>query len=88
PDPATVKKEKTTPAKNQLSFKQTPLEKVFKQLEKTYAVCIKYNKTDISGIMFTGNFDTNESCSSVLQVIASLNNLEIISGNQEFIIKK
>lgn len=88
PDLATVKKDKTTPARNQLSFKQTPLEKVFKQLEKKYAVSIKYNRADISGIMFTGTFDQSESCSSVLQVIGSLNNLEIVSGNQAFIIKK
>jgi ferric-dicitrate binding protein FerR (iron transport regulator) len=88
PEAATMKKDKTIPAKTQLSFRQTPLEKVFKQLGKTYAVSIKYNKTDISGMMFTGTFDQNESCASALQVIGNLNNLEIISGNQEFIIKK
>ncbi|MET0465043.1 MAG: FecR domain-containing protein [Chitinophagaceae bacterium] len=88
PDAATVKKDKTMPAKTQLTFRQTPLENVFRQLEKMYAIRIKYNKADISGKMFTGTFDQHESCAAVLQVIGNLNNLEIISGNQEFIIKK
>ncbi|MCG2617492.1 FecR domain-containing protein [Terrimonas sp. NA20] len=88
PDAATVNKDKTIPAKTQLTFRQTPLENVFRQLEKMYAIRIKYYKADISGKMFTGTFDQHESCADVLQVIGNLNNLEIISGNQEFIIKK
>lgn len=71
-----------------LSFRQTPLVRVFDVLKKKYNVHIEFDKQAVSGMMFTGSFDSGESVRTILQVIASINKLEVHSGQQGYKIIK
>ncbi len=71
-----------------LTFKQMPLERVFRQLTKQYKVEIHFNKDDLAGMMFTGKFEASESVESILNVIASINNLKVDTHQKGFTIKK
>lgn len=77
---------KTTAA--ELSFRQMPLEKVFKVLQTKYKVAIVFNKEDVAGMMFTGEFNGQEHVDAVLHVIAGINNLDVQTSEQGFIIRK
>ncbi|WP_127132855.1 FecR family protein [Pseudoflavitalea rhizosphaerae] len=71
-----------------LSFKQTPLEQVLNALEKKYKVNIQFDKQDLSGIMFTGNFEAGQEIEAILKVIAALNKLEVQSFQEGYKIIK
>lgn len=71
-----------------LSFRQASLVNVFEQLAEKYKVNIRYDKQEVSGILFTGNFGADEIVAEILQVIASINKLEIHSDHQGFTIRK
>ena len=91
PEPAqqmVVRIKKGKPEPSGLSFKQTPLEQVLNALEKKYKVNIQYNKQELSGIMFTGNFEAGQEIEAVMKVIAALNKLEIQSSQEGYKIIK
>lgn len=71
-----------------LSFRQTSLVNVFETLTEKYKVHIRFDKQQVSGILFTGSFGANETVADILQVIASINKLEVHSDHQGFIIRK
>ncbi|GGH79440.1 ferric-dicitrate binding protein FerR (iron transport regulator) [Filimonas zeae] len=71
-----------------LSFRQMPLEQVFKVLQTKYKVVIRFNKADVAGMMFTGAFGEQERLDAVLRVIAGINNLDVQTSEQGFIIRK
>lgn len=71
-----------------LSFRQMPLNKVFNTLQKKYKVPIVFDSADIAGIMFTGTFDDQEQLGRILQSIANINNLEISTSEEGFLIKR
>lgn len=81
-----IKKGKQGPSG--LTFKQTPLEQVLDALEKKYNVNIQFNKQDLSGIMFTGNFEADQEVEAILKVIAALNKLEVQSSQEGYKIIK
>lgn len=71
-----------------LSFRQASLVNVFEQLAEKYKVDIRFDKQEVSGILFTGSFGADETVEDILQVITSINKLEIHSDHQGFTIRK
>ncbi|MGN6419594.1 MAG: FecR family protein [Pseudobacter sp.] len=71
-----------------LTFRQTSLINVFETLTEKYKVQIRFDKKEVSGILFTGNFGADETVADILQVIASINKLEVHSDHQGFTVGK
>ena len=69
-------------------FNNQPLAQVFKQLEEMYGVEIVYEEADIQKMYFIGKFSKNDSVSTILNQIASLNNLTVTRTNSTYIIRK
>jgi len=67
-------------------FNNQPLAQVFKQLEEMYGVHISYSEKDIQKMYFIGKFSRNDSVSTILRQIASLNNLTVTKQNNDYII--
>jgi ferric-dicitrate binding protein FerR (iron transport regulator) len=72
----------------EIVFNNTPLNEVFKTLEKDYKVVINFNKEDCSKITFTGNYKITDSLDDILQTISLLNDLKMERSASGFIIKK
>lgn len=72
----------------QLSFRQMALAEVFDVLNKRYKVPIHYNKEELTGMLFTGTFEGQESLEMVLRTIANINELKIRNDQQGFTITK
>ena len=68
-------------------FNNQPLAQVFKQLEEMYGVEIVYSTADIERMYFIGKFSKNDSVSTILNQIASLNNLTVSIHNNTYTIK-
>ncbi|GEM_PF-2272001 len=82
-------KEKSTPeSTGNLQFRQATLEQVFTTLADKYKVKINYNKTDMTGMLFTGTFSGNEALPQILKIIAGINNLTITAVEQDYNITK
>ncbi|WP_126972992.1 FecR family protein [Gynurincola endophyticus] len=71
-----------------LDFDKTSLPNVFKRLEYIYSCTIAYKEEDVRGMLFTGTFATEDSLTQVLQVIANMNDLNIIQENGNYKIIK
>jgi transmembrane sensor len=67
-------------------FNNQPLAQVFKQLEEMYGVEIVYSSADIERMYFIGKFSKNDSVSTILNQIASLNNLTVTRQNHSYIV--
>jgi len=73
--------------KSVIEFKEVPLYQVFAQLETRYGISIQRSSSNIDNIIFSGSFQSTEAPRSILQVIASVNNLFVSQSNNTFIIK-
>jgi transmembrane sensor len=69
-------------------FNNQPLAQVFKQLEEMYGVEIVYTETEIEKMFFIGKFSKNDSLSTILNQIASLNDLTVSIHSNTYIITK
>jgi transmembrane sensor len=69
-------------------FNNTPLNEVFKTLEKDYKISISFNKEDCSKTTFTGNYKITDSLDDILQTISLLNGLKMERNGSGFTIKK
>jgi transmembrane sensor len=69
-------------------FNNTPLNEVFKTLEKDYKISISFNKEDCGKITFTGNYKITDSIGDILQTISLLNDLKMERNSSGFFIKK
>ncbi|MCW3089458.1 MAG: anti-sigma factor [Ferruginibacter sp.] len=69
-------------------FNNQSLEQVFEQLKLSYNVEIKYSKKDISNIYFIGKFEKTDSIYSILNQVASVNNLKVVKKDNGFLITK
>jgi transmembrane sensor len=83
-----IKKNKSNSNSDEkIIFSNTPLNEVFKTLEKEYKVSINFNIEDCSKITFTGNYKITDSIDDILQTISLLNDLKIERNDSGFIIK-
>ncbi len=69
-------------------FNNQSLEQVFDQLKMLYNADIVYSKKDVYNLYFVGKFDKTDSLYTILNQIASLNNLKVSKKNNKFIITK
>lgn len=71
-----------------LVFKQAALEKVLRVLQEKYKVTIQFDKTELSGMLFTGTFNEKDEIAAILNIIGAINNLTITANDQGFTITK
>jgi len=69
-------------------FNNQSLAQVFDQLMVLYSVDINYSKRDVYNLYFAGRFDKSDSLYTILNQIASLNNLKVAQKNNGFKITK
>jgi len=67
-------------------FEQTPLEKVFTQLQQHFGKKISYTPKDIKGMSFTGKIDTAADPGKILNTIAAMNGLKVMGEKDGFLI--
>lgn len=73
---------------NWYMFNNQTLADVFDQLSAIYNVKIQYSRKDISNKYFIGRLEKKDSLSKIIQDIALLNHLSVISHNGGYIIKR
>jgi ferric-dicitrate binding protein FerR (iron transport regulator) len=83
-----VNKNHSHDATNELVFNSRALPDVMEQLSKYFNTRIKYNKTEINEMNFTGTISKNDSLPIILKVIAQMNDLQISTSDSGYVIKK
>jgi transmembrane sensor len=86
--PAKTRAEKQANNNSEWVFKQMPLEHVLKLLMQEYNIHINYNKSELTGMLFTGKFEKSDTPESILRVIVNINNLKLDIDQNVFTIKK
>lgn len=71
-----------------MQFHQTPLPAVLQAIENNYGIEIKYNASDISGLLFTGTFKEGTSIEVILNRLADLYSLSFNKKGAAYEIKK
>jgi ferric-dicitrate binding protein FerR (iron transport regulator) len=72
----------------QLVFDNEPLPRVLDKLSEGYHRNITYNKQQIGNVYFTGTVQTSDSLTTILHVIATMNDLTIIPRKRGYSIRK
>jgi transmembrane sensor len=62
----------------ELSFNNSPLKDVFKQLSIQYHTTIYFKSSDLAGMNFTGVVSRQDSLASVVRLLATMNGLDIL----------
>ena len=84
-------KEETQPVpveEQEIEFDDEPLPQVLDKLASCYHLNLTYNKKQIANMYFTGTVTTTDSITTILQVIANMNELKIVPAKKGFIIRK
>lgn len=71
-----------------LIFKQTPLEEVLKTLESKYKTKIRFAESELSGMLFTGDFNKDQNIHEIIRLIATINGLKVSVDQTGFTVKK
>lgn len=77
-----------TASSPQLIFNNTPLHEALNRLQSYYHVKIKYKSAEIQSMSFYGEFSEKDKVESILNTIASANDLSLKKVNNVFIISK
>ena len=78
----------TTMLEQALVFDNEPLPQVIDKLAEGYSQAITYNKEQIRNVYFTGTVQTSDSLTTILHVIATMNDLTIIPRKKGYSIRK
>ena len=76
------------PAGKVANFTNSALEQVFREMESTFHIRIRYNKQDIANKYFTGAIAAEDDVNAMLSVICRMNQLELIRNNEDYQIIK
>jgi len=71
-----------------LSFEKTSLAVVFDRLSKFYKTSILYDKAEVQGLSFTGDFHSTDELDLALKVICNSNHLSFKKENDRIVISK
>ncbi len=71
-----------------LSFERTSLINVFQRLGEYYHVPIRYDKAEVQGLSFTGNFKSGDGLDLTLKVICNVNQLSFVKENGRIVVSK
>ena len=80
-----------TPAGNTataLSFERTSLAIVFQRLSEYFKTPILYDKAEVQGLSFTGDFKPSDELELTLKVICNMNQLSFTKESDHIVIKK
>ncbi|MBC7720512.1 MAG: FecR family protein [Pedobacter sp.] len=80
--------EKEQSSANDLTFNNTSLPEVIKQLSKLYSTTIHYTNTDIQQMNFTGTINKSDDVQIILKVIAQMNGLQVMQTSDGFTVSK
>ena len=72
------------PADEVISFQDSPLDSVFQSIAHKKGVSISTNTVDLTGLTFTGEFQSSESTKSIIGIVCQMNGLrftETAEGN-------
>jgi ferric-dicitrate binding protein FerR (iron transport regulator) len=72
----------------ELVFDNEPLPQVMDKLADCYHLTIKYNKKQIGNMYFTGTVLTSDSLTTILHVIANMNELIVAPGKRGYVLRK
>ncbi|HMI60186.1 MAG TPA: FecR domain-containing protein, partial [Puia sp.] len=72
----------------EIEFDDEPLPQVMDKLASCYHLNLTYNKKQIANMYFTGTVTTSDSITTILRVIANMNELKIVPAKKGFIIRK
>lgn len=72
----------------ELVFSNTPLEEVFRKLQSHHNKPISYSAVDLQELSFTGTIFYKDSLPLILQAIARMNGLEMLTDQHGYIIQK
>ncbi|HVU94196.1 MAG TPA: FecR domain-containing protein [Puia sp.] len=85
---ASASSEKRTKPGESFAFHQEPLSTVFQQLGKRYHTRIIYDPDLVRGLVFTGSFTADRDLTSIVRIIATLNNLEVKPQGDSLILSR
>jgi ferric-dicitrate binding protein FerR (iron transport regulator) len=71
-----------------LSFEKTSLAVVFERLSKYYKTPILYDKADVEGLSFTGDFNAADELDLALKVVCNSNHLSFKKEVDRIVISK
>jgi hypothetical protein len=71
-----------------LSFTNTPLTDVLDRLKQKFNADIRYNATALKTIYITASFTEQDTLSNILNILCTLNNLQLQSTGTEFTISR
>lgn len=71
-----------------LSFEKTSLAVVFERLSKYYKTPILYDKAEVQGLSFTGDFSPTDELGLALKVICNINHLSFKKESDRIVISK
>jgi transmembrane sensor len=71
-----------------LSFERTSLAVVFERLSKYYKTSILYDKAEVQGLSFTGDFNSTDELDLALKVICNSNHLSFKKDSDRIVISK
>lgn len=71
-----------------LSFEKTSLAVVFERLSKYYKTPILYDKAEVQGLSFTGDFSPTDELDLALKVICNMNHLSFKKESDRIVISK
>lgn len=74
-------------SKPELHFENAPLAEVLDKLAKYYGVKLSYEKEVINDKYFTGQVKANDSLPVLLQIIAQMNGLQVLSAGEGYQLK-
>ena len=72
----------------ELSFEKTNLAVVFQRLSKYYKTSILYDKAEVQGLSFTGDFSPSDQLELALKVICNINHLSFTKEDDHIVISK
>jgi ferric-dicitrate binding protein FerR (iron transport regulator) len=71
-----------------LSFEKTSLAVVFQRLSEHYKTPILYDKAEVQGLSFTGDFSPSDELELALKVICNMNQLSFTKEKERIVISK
>ena len=77
-----------TIGRQDLVFNQAPLERVFGDIGRLYHVTVRFKKTDLNGLYFTGTFLRTDDLNRILSTICNVNDLLLMKDQYGIIITR
>ena len=75
---------KSRPGRQVLAYENAALEQVFSDMEQTFGITIRYDRSDVNNKYFTGSITSQDNVGAVLSIICRMNQLQVTGKGQEY----